>query len=111
MAKPNPRRANGSRRTALRKRVAALGLPCWLCGHPIDYSLTTYIDPKDGREKRHPWSFELDEVIPVSKGGDPLDIRNVRPAHRICNQKRSNKTHLKQPPKPTKGGLPKSREW
>ena len=39
MSKPNPRRANGSRRTALRKRVAAMGLPCALCGQPIDYAL------------------------------------------------------------------------
>lgn len=111
MAKPNPRRANGSRRTALRNRVKAMGLPCHLCGQPIDYSLTTYVDPKDGRTKRHPLSFELDELVPVSKGGSPFDIDNVAPAHRICNQRRGNKTLVKQTPKPTKGGLPKSREW
>ena len=87
MAKPNPRRANGARRDALRKRVAAMGLPCHICGLPIDYSLTTYVDPTDGKTKRHPMSFELDELVPVSKGGNPLDISNVAPAHRICNQK------------------------
>ena len=48
MAKPNPRRSNGARRDALRKRVAAMGLPCHICGLPIDYSLTTYVDPTDG---------------------------------------------------------------
>ena len=86
----NPRRTNGARRTALRKRVAAQGLPCALCGKPIDYSLTTYVDPKDGREKRHPYSFELDEIVPVSKGGSPYDPGNVQPAHRICNQRKGN---------------------
>lgn len=110
MAKPNPRRANGARRDALRKRVAAMGLPCHICGLPIDYSLTTYVDPTDGKTKRHPMSFELDELVPVSKGGNPLDISNVAPAHRICNQKRGNKT-LRNPPEPTADRLPKSREW
>lgn len=107
----NPRYANGARRRALRKRVAAMGLPCHLCGRPIDYSLTTYADPADGRTKRHPMSFELDELVPVSKGGDPLDPENVRPAHRICNQKRSNKMCFKQPPALTKDGLRNSRDW
>lgn len=34
-------------------------------------------------------SYELDEIIPVSRGGDPLDINNVAPAHRCCNQAKS----------------------
>lgn len=79
--KGNPRRANGSKRSSLRRRVAAEGAPCHLCGKPIDYSLPA----------GHPMSFELDEIVPVSKGGDPLSRGNVAPAHRICNQKRGNK--------------------
>lgn len=110
MTKPNPRRANGSRRTALRNRVAAMGLPCHLCGNQIDYSLTTYVDPKDGKRKRHPLSFELDELVPVSKGGNPLDPNNVAPAHRICNQKRGNKAFVR-PMRKDGRGLPNSREW
>ena len=106
----NPRRANGARRTALRNRVAAMGLPCHLCGNPIDYSLTTYIDPKDGKRKRHPLSYELDELVPVSKGGDPLDPSNVAPAHRICNQKRGNRKTWK-PFKRESAELPNSRKW
>ena len=106
----NPRRANGARRDALRKRVASWGLPCHICKLPIDYSLTTYVDPTDGKTKRHPMSFELDELVPVSKGGDPLDIDNVAPAHRICNQRRGNKALVK-PLKPVADPLPKSRDW
>lgn len=107
----NPRRANGARRTALRNRVKAMGLPCHLCGRPIDYSLTTYVDPKDGRVKRHPLSFELDELVPVSKGGSPFDMDNVAPAHRICNQRRGNKSLTKPASTPSGNPLPTSRDW
>ncbi len=91
MGKGNPRRANGWRRDQLRKWLGAQGLPCALCGKPIDYSLTTWIDPGDGRVKRHPLSFEVDEIVPVALGGDPLDRANVQPAHRICNQKKGKR--------------------
>lgn len=37
-------------------------------------------------------SFEVDELMPVSLGGDPLDRANVDAAHRCCNQWRGNKT-------------------
>ena len=36
-------------------------------------------------------SFEVDELIPVSRGGDPLDRANVDAAHRICNQRKGNR--------------------
>lgn len=102
MGKPNPRRANGSRRTKLRERVAAEGAPCHLCGKPIDYSLPA----------GHPMCFELDEIIPVSKGGDPLSRDNVAPAHRICNQRRGNKELIRgQGNAPNVCGLPTSQEW
>ena len=81
MGRPNPRRSNGSARTRLRARVAAEGAPCHLCGKAIDYALPA----------GHPMSFELDEIVPVSRGGDPLDRANVAPAHRICNQRRGNR--------------------
>lgn len=58
-----------------------MGMDCHLCGMPIDYSLPS----------GHPMSFEVDELVPVSRGGDPLDFSNVAAAHRICNQKRGNK--------------------
>lgn len=79
--KPNPRRANGWRRTQLRNRLRDEGRPCHLCGRPIDYSLPA----------GDPMSFEVDELVPVSKGGDPLDYGNVDAAHRLCNQRRACK--------------------
>ena len=83
MAK-NPRRANGTRRDKLRRKVRDMGLPCALCGKPINYDLP----PGD------PWSYELDEIIPVSKGGDPLDPDNVQPTHKICNRKKGTKVFV-----------------
>lgn len=70
-------------RDRLRKRVAAEGRPCALCGKPIDYSEEAqwFIDPKDGKRKRHPLSYELDEIVPISKGGSPWEYDNVQPTH------------------------------
>ena len=56
-------------------------------------------------------SFELDEIIPVSKGGDPLDINNVAPAHRICNQRRSNKSLSGTLQKHREDTTTTSRDW
>lgn len=50
-------------------------------GH-IDYSLPA----------RHPLSFEVDELVPVSKGGDPLSRSNVDATHRCCNEWRGNRS-------------------
>lgn len=94
----NPRRTNGSRRTRLRNRVRAMGLPCHICGMPIDYSLPA----------GDPMSYELDEILPVSKGGSPYDPGNVAPAHRVCNQRKGNRTTQDASKTPR---LPLSRRW
>ena len=105
----NPRYSNGSRRRKIRSRLLAYasanGLPCAICGRPIDYTLSWWVDPADGKRKRHPLSFEVDEIVPVSKGGSPYEWENVRPAHRRCNQRRGNGD-----PPPTKAAKV-SREW
>ena len=83
----NPRYANGTARVKLRARLKAEGRGCWICrafGRPdaIDYSLPA----------RHPRSFEVDELVPVSKGGSPIDYENVDAAHRECNSWRGNRS-------------------
>lgn len=102
----NPRYANGHRRRVLRQRVAAQGLPCAICGRPIDYSLPA----------GHPMSYELDEVVPVSRGGSPTDPRNVQPAHRICNERKGagapkGVSNRSGGAAARKSGLPFSRDW
>jgi len=79
----NPRYANGHRRRQLRARVLASEDYCaWdQCprpGIPVDKTVH-YLDP---------WAPEVDEIIPVSQGGDPLARSNTRLMHRWCNQQR-----------------------
>lgn len=98
----NPRRANGHRRTQLRKRVLAHYSVCALCERPVDKTLP-YTDPG---------APEVDEIIPVSLGGDPLQWRNVQLAHRACNQAKSNTIGWKpdMPDRPVAQPRP-SRDW
>ena len=104
MAKTNPRYANGSRRRAIRARWKSIGAPCALCGKPIDYTLGMVTDPGTGIRRPHPMSFVVDETVPVSLGGDPLDFNNTRPAHWICNARRGN--GLSRPAAPPRLPLP-----
>ena len=77
----NPRRTNSTRRNKLRARVLREEAFCWLCGEAVNTSLQAGL----------PQSPEVDEILPVSLGGDPYDRANMRLAHRLCNQKRGNK--------------------
>lgn len=78
--KINPRRTNSTKRNNLAARVKREEDHCWLCGGKVDTSMPSGF----------PESPEVDEIIPVSKGGSPYERDNVRLAHRLCNQKRGN---------------------
>jgi len=83
----NPRSSNGNARRKLRSWLKAQGRPCWICqafgrDATIDYSLPA----------GHPYAFEVDELVPVSRGGSPIDRTNVDATHRCCNQWRGNKS-------------------
>ena len=99
MPSSNPRYANHKRREEVRNRLKARGDICALCGMPIDYSLPA----------GHPMSFEVDEIVPVSRGGSPIDMDNVQAAHRICNQRKGNR--LPHEARGINKPLPHSREW
>ncbi|RYQ10444.1 endonuclease [Bifidobacterium pseudolongum subsp. globosum] len=98
----NPRNRNGARRRQLRARVLAAYDTCAICGQPVDKNLRT----------PHPLSPEVDEITPVSRGGDPLSWDNVRLTHRRCNRLKSNKSdeyaraHLAGAPQPKATSLP-----
>ena len=38
----------------------------------------------------HPMAYVVDEVVPVSQGGDPLDFANTQPTHWICNARKGD---------------------
>jgi len=91
-----PRWQHSSERKKLQLRLRAEARPCWICRAmgrtgTIDYDLRF----------PHPYSFEMDELVPVSKywlGGYAtpeacaLDYANLAAAHRCCNLWRSNRT-------------------
>ena len=78
----NPRRSNGHRRDQLRARILREEHTCWICEQPVDKTLPPH---QDG-------SPEVDEIIPIALGGDPLDRNNCRLAHRLCNIRRGQTT-------------------
>jgi hypothetical protein len=110
MAKYNPRRSNSALRNKQRAYWKSRGLPCGICGKPIDYSLGMITDAT-GKRFMHPLAFVIDEIIPVSKwreGGYSSpeqcaqDINNQRPSHYICNAKRGNGSNRKKQSEPVK---------
>lgn len=97
----DPRYANGHRRRQLRARVLAAYNECALCGGWVDKTL------------KHPddWSPEVDEIVPVSLGGNPLDFNNCRLVHRIHNRHRSNNTQWTMTPSEPPKTPTTSRDW
>jgi 5-methylcytosine-specific restriction endonuclease McrA len=95
----NTRYANGHRRRRLRARVLAHYTHCALCGSPVDKTLPA----------TDPGAPEVDEIIPVSRGGDPLAWSNVQLTHRACNQAKGNR--LGHTPRPAPTPPATSRNW
>ena len=99
----NPRWKSGKRRK-YQERFRALGLPCAICGRPIDYSLPYYVTDGQGRKHVNMWAFVIDERIPISMWQQAgykspseaaNDFTNLQPAHAICNARKGNKTSFK----------------
>ena len=61
------------------------GTDCHLCGKPVDLSAPRWA-AREGWE----YGLHVDHVIPLSKGGEH-SLANCRPAHGICNLRKSNK--------------------
>jgi 5-methylcytosine-specific restriction endonuclease McrA len=78
------RRAGRPRRTACAE-VRRTQPCCHLCGMPVDLTL-----PRSG-PKPHPLSSQVDEIIPVKRGGSITDPANLRHAHKVCNGSRGVK--------------------
>lgn len=113
----NPRQANRAARQRVVKRVKREEKICWLCGEPVDLTLT-YLYGSHGPKcinasctgcTPHPQRAEVDEIVPVSLGGSPYDRSNCRLAHSLCNKRRGNKPAGAYLPPVTK--LKTSREW
>lgn len=90
------RKHNGHQWRTLQRRIRARDTHCHICGQPIDKTLPAL----------HPWSFEIDHITPISRGGQEYDPHNLAGAHRLCNQHKSNRA-----PKPQAGPCTNSRDW
>lgn len=75
----NPRRRNSNARNKLRAKHKAAGETCYICGQAIDYTL----------KPPHPYSYVLDETIPIKHGGNPYSYDNTHAAHWWCNRIKS----------------------
>lgn len=82
---------NGHQWRQIRKAVLSVEPLICFCGGAIDKRLPY----------PHPGSPSVDLIVPWSKGGSPLDINNLRPAHLAHNIGRGNRD---TPP-------PRNRRW
>ena len=87
---------NGNFRRKARARFKAIDAPCGICHGK--YGRIHYEEPSDSK---HPLSFVIDEIRPVSKWKEfgyesqeasLLDMNNLQAAHYYCNALKSNKT-------------------
>ena len=78
----NPHNRNGHRRRQLVARIKATSTHCALCGQPLNPN-APHQDPAE---------TVIDEDIPRSRGGDPLDPANTNAMHRWCNSWKSTMT-------------------
>ena len=95
MSRNNPRYSNGNLRRKHRARFKAMGCPCGICNGRLGE--IHYDEPSDSK---HPLSFVIDEIIPVSRWREfgysspqeaAQDWNNLQPAHYCCNLAKSNK--------------------
>ena len=102
----NPRTANGHRRREIRARVLAEESHCGVCGGLVDKSLSLLPDGSVD-----PLRAEVDEIVPVSRGGSPYVRSNCQLTHRICNARKRDR--VLSPPAPVRAGpaWPLSGAW
>ena len=91
----NPRTMNGNLRRKYRARFKAMDAPCGICGGR--FGAIHYDEPSDSK---HPLSFVIDEIKPVSRWREfgyssareaAEDWANVQAAHYMCNSVKGNK--------------------
>ena len=93
MAGYNVRYSNGNARRKARAWVLATQDRCAICGGVVDKSLHPFKDEATGRWVHPPGAPEVDEIVPVSLGGSPIEHSNLQLTHRACNRAKSNKLY------------------
>ncbi len=115
----NPRWKSGKRRI-YQQRYRAMQAPCGICNGRL--GRIRYEEPSDSK---HPLSFVIDEIIPISKWkqagyGSAAeaadDFNNTQAAHYICNQMKKDKLNFsfpdgRQTGRPARKGIPLDGTW
>lgn len=99
--KRDPRKQQGTLRATVRKKILAMYDHCAICGRFVDKTLPQY----------DPMAPEVDEIIPVSRGGSPVDIDNLQLTHRKCNEMKGNKMAGDIDLSKIENPIPQSRAW
>ena len=98
MYKKNPRGQNGALRRKHRARFKAMNAPCGICKGRL--GAIHYDEPSDSK---HPLSFVIDEIKPISKckmfgyeseRAAAEDWNNLQAAHYCCNAAKSDKLNF-----------------
>lgn len=97
----DPRKRYYKLRMSLRKQVFATQNVCGICGKEVDKTLPF----------NNPLAPELDEIVPVSRGGSAFDIDNLQLVHRICNERKGNKMRGDIDLKKVQNPTPVSKAW
>lgn len=94
----NARNENGNLRRKNRARFRAMASECGICHGRL--GAIHYDEPSD---YKHPLSFVIDEIIPISRAKDfgypsaraaAEDFNNLQAAHWCCNAAKSNKINF-----------------
>jgi 5-methylcytosine-specific restriction endonuclease McrA len=64
-----------------KKAAMNAGTPCAICGTPIDWDAHPH----------SPAAYQLDHIIPLSRGGHRHEPSNLQAVHRYCNRLKSDK--------------------
>lgn len=80
MPSNNIRYRNYKERARIRAWLLKTQTHCAICGGEIDKTLKC----------PHPASAVVDEIVPVTKGGSPIDPANVQLVHWKCNARKSD---------------------
>lgn len=99
--KRDPRKKYAALRSALRSKLLATCDTCAICGRPLDKTLPA----------GHPLAPEVDEIIPVSRGGSPYDWDNLQLVHKRCNLHKGSKLPGDSIMKAGENPIPQSRAW
>lgn len=84
----------------LEKTVKATEDHCYLCGGFVNVNIPRFLvddegefykDAETGKKKVNPEAPEIEHVIPIIHGGDPLSRDNVRLVHAICNNRKGDR--------------------